>query len=198
MKKWIWLIPAGAAAAAGAMLLLRKGHASQAPASPARKGEAPVKQSYHMAQPGSGCYSFVSGYRDAKTVELHFAYDTAAFECKEIAEDFPAPTSVSHAEVIRGEDFLIQLEYTDFAAGEDFASFTGLLREKQKGFAPVKYGSNEGFRYYNGDNVCFVFPATDFSCVLATAIVAKGSDLDYRELHQEPQLAAFMESLAIS
>ena len=196
MKKWIWLLPAGAALAAGTAMLLLRRKDDEAPAPKEKK--APAKNGYEMLSPTDGTYSFVSGYQDAKTVEVGFTYDAQKYSCKEIEEEFPALTSVSHAELISGEEFDIQLEYTDFAAGEDFASYTALLREKQKGFAPVQYGANEGFRYFNGDNVCFVFPATDFSCVLATVIPAKDSDLDYREIHENEELAAFLASLSVN
>ena len=197
MKKWIWVLSAGTALAAGtaaALLLWKRGGDVPAP----KEKKAPAKKSYEMLSPAGGTYSFVSGYQDAKTVEVSFTYDAQKYSCKEIEEEFPALTSVSHAELISGEEFAIQLEYTDFAAGENFASYTALLREKQKGFAPVQYGANEGFRYFNGDNVCFVFPATDFSCVLATVIPAKDSDLDYREIHENEELAAFLASLSVN
>jgi hypothetical protein len=196
MKKWIWLLPAGAAIAAGTMLLIRKNGRDPLP-SGEKKVPGPSKKAYQMASPASGTYSFVSGYQDAKTVEVRFTYDAEKYVCREIEEEFPALTSVSHAELISGEDFEFQLEYSDFAAGEDFSAYTALLKEKQKGFAPVRYGSNEGFRYYNGDNVCFVFPATAFSCVLITVILSKGSDLDYRELHDNEELSAFLATLSV-
>jgi hypothetical protein len=197
MKKWIWLLPVGVGVAAGtaALLLRRKRENTPAP----KEMKAPAKKKgYEMLSPAAGTYSFVSGYQDAKTVEVGFTYDAQKYSCKEIEEEFPALTSVSHAELISGEEFAIQLEYTDFAAGEDFAAYTALLREKQKGFAPVQYGANEGFRYFNGDNVCFVFPATDFSCILATVIPEKDSDLDYREIHENEELAAFLATLSVN
>ncbi|MBO6014182.1 MAG: hypothetical protein J6P48_01825 [Oscillospiraceae bacterium] len=194
MKKWIWLLPAGAAVAAGAVLLIRR-NGKDVPGE--KKAPVQTKKPYQMASPASGTYSFVSGFQNAKTVEVSFTYDAEKYVCREIEEEFPAPTSVSHAELISGEDFELQIEYTDFAAGEDFSGYTALLREKQKGFAPVRYGSNEGFRYYNGDNVCFVFPATGFSCLLVTVILAKGSDLDYREIHDNEELAAFLAALSV-
>ena len=198
MKKGIWLLPAGAIVTAGTVLLIRKhGKADPSAAATGKNETAPKKQAAAMAAPKSASYSFVSGFQNARTVNLAFSYDAEKYSCREIAEDFPAYTDVSHAAVVEGEDFSMQIEYRDFAAGEDFAAFTGLLREKQKGFAPVQYGSNEGYRYYNGDNVCFVFPATDFSCILVTVMLARGSDLDYRDIHENEELAAFLATFSI-
>ena len=52
--------------------------------------------------------------------------------------------------------------------------------------------------YFNGDNVCFVFPATEYSYLLVTVIKDKNSDIDYRDLPEDSDVAAIMGSIRIS
>ena len=192
MRKWILLVPAIASLAIGTFILAKKDNEEES--------EETVKKDNKNAvsDPRKGSYSFVSGYKDAKTVEVAFTYDAERFAYRQIEEEFLTFTSVSHAAAIYGEDFNIQLEYSDLAGGESFAALAESLREKKTGFSPVVYGDNTGYVYFNGDNVCFIFPATEYSYILITVIKDKNSDIDYRELPENDDIAAFMESIRIS
>ena len=192
MKKWLLLVPAIASLAAGTYVLIKKD--KQEPAAASEKKDVKKNAPANSRQ---GSYSFVSGFHDAKTVELTFTYDADRFSFKEIEDDFLTFTSVSHAVAIYGEDFNIQIEYFDYSGGEDFDALGESLREKKKGFGHVVYGRNTGYMYYNGDNVCFVFPATEYSYLLVTVIKAKNSDIDFRELPENDDVAAILESFEV-
>ena len=193
MRKWILLVPAIASLAVGTYILVKKDNEDTADV-PENKGT----EKKEILNPKTGSYSFVSGFKDAKTVNLAFTFDGDRFSCAQLEEDFLTFTSVSHAAAIYGEDFSIQIEYADLAGGESFAALEDELKEKKTGFAPVRFGENEGFRYFNGDNVCFVFPASEYSYILVTVIKDKNSDIDYRDLPDDPDVAAILGSLKIS
>ena len=193
MKKWILLVPAIASLAVGTFILVKKDREEE-DNDPARKDA----KKNTVVNPREGNYSFVSGFSDAKTVEVKFTYDADRFSFKQIEEEFLTFTSVSHAAAIYGEDFNIQIEYSDLAGGESFAALADVLKEKKKGFAPVIYGDNSGYMYFNGDNVCLVFPATEYSYLLVTVIKDKNSDIDYRDLPEDPDVAAIMGSIRIN
>ena len=193
MRKWILLVPAIASLAVGTYILVKKDNEDTADV-PENKGT----EKKEILNPKTGSYSFVSGFKDAKTVNLAFTFDGDRFSCAQLEEDFLTFTSVSHAAAIYGEDFSIQIEYADLAGGESFAALGDVLKEKKTGFAPVRYGENEGFRYFNGDNVCFVFPASEYSYILVTVIKDKNSDIDYRDLPDDPDVAAILGSFRLS
>ncbi len=193
MRKWILLVPAIASLAVGTYILAKKDREEDGPAPQKKAAEKKA-----VLNPKTGSYSFVSGFQDAKTVNLAFTFDGDRFSCAQLEEDFLTFTSVSHAAAIYGEDFSIQIEYADLAGGESFDALGNALKEKKTGFAPVRYGENEGFRYFNGDNVCFVFPASAYSYILATVIKDKDSDIDYRDLPDDPDVAAILGSFQIS
>ena len=193
MKKWILLVPAIASLAIGTFILVKKDKEEEND----NTGKKDAKKSA-VLNPREGSYSFVSGFNDAKTVEVKFTYDADRFSFKQIEEEFLTFTSVSHAAAIYGEDFSIQIEYSDLAGGESFAALADVLKEKKKGFAPVAYGDNSGYMYFNGDNVCLVFPATEYSYILVTVIKDKNSDIDYRDLPEDPDVAAIIGSIRIS
>ncbi len=192
MRKWILLVPAIASLAVGTYILVKKDNEDTADV-PENKGT----EKKEILNPKTGSYSFVSGFKDAKTVNLAFTFDGDRFSCAQLEEDFLTFTSVSHAAAIYGEDFSIQIEYADLAGSESFAALEDELKEKKTGFAPVRFGENEGFRYFNGDNVCFVFPASEYSYILVTIIKDKNSDIDYRDLPDDPDVAAILGSIRI-
>ena len=94
MKKWQIIAPIGiAAAAAAAVLAMRKKPQAAADAKPAPAAKKPAP----AAQLKTGSYSFVSGYKDAATVEVKVGYDPEHFSFAVIEDSFPAtpatPTS---------------------------------------------------------------------------------------------------------
>ena len=180
---------AGAACAAIAAAVLKK------PGEEDGKASKPV--SYVPADPQEGTYSFVSGYKNAKTVEVKYVYDAAKFISKIIEEEFLAYTSDSHVAAIYGEDFNIQLEYADYVSGEDYQKLAEHLAEKYKGFEPVIYGDNSCCRYFDGNNLCVCFPAGEYSYLLATVIKNEGSDLDYLTMGDDARVSAILSSITV-
>ena len=197
MKTWKVIVPLGALAAAGAAaaLLLKKKDGGSAPkaAAPAAKKAAETEKLMK-----TGEYSFVSGFKDARTVEVRLDYDALRFGFDVIGEDFLTYSSDSHVAVVSGEDFSFQMEYASFYKGEDFALITETAAQKYAGFAAVKFGAVEGFRYREGDSVCFCLPVDDYSYLLLTLLKAEGCDKTVEELAGGEDLRTILESLKIS
>ena len=94
MKKWQIIAPVGLAAAAAAVLLaVRKKPES---CSDAKAAPTAAKKSAPAAELKTGSYSFVSGYKDAATIEVGINYDPARFGFAVVEDGFPAYSSDSH------------------------------------------------------------------------------------------------------
>ena len=197
MKKWILLVPAAAAAAGAAVLL--KGKKSDA--APKAAKSAGKKKGYVMAKPQTGVYSFASGFKDAKTVEVRLSYDSETCSYAVASEEFIAPTGDSHAGILYAPDFAMQVEYAAYYAGEDFAALTKDTSERFKGFSEVSFGGTNGISYFNGKNYCMAFPAADATAdyVLIT-VVNMGDDTEEEaaKLPTNEMLTAIMDTLEIS
>ena len=193
MKSWKVIVPLGALAAAGAAaLLLKKKPASPAAPKCAAKNDAP-----RDARIKSGEHRFVSGFKDARTVEVKLEYDALRFGFDVIGEDFLCYSSDSHVAVISGEDFSIQMEYASFYKGEDFALIAETAQKKYGGYAPAAFGSLEGFRYREGDSVCFCLPVDEYSYLLLTLLKAEGSKLTLEEIAGGEELRKLLDTLKI-
>lgn len=193
MKSWKVIVPLGALAAAGAAALLLK----KKPASPAAPKSAAKKDAPRETQSRTGEYSFVSGFKDARTVEVKLEYDALRFGFDVIGEDFLCYSSDSHVAVISGEDFSIQMEYASFYKGEDFALIAETAQKKYGGYAPAAFGSLEGFRYREGDSVCFCLPVDEYSYLLLTLLKAEGSKLTLEEIAGGEELRKLLDTLKI-
>ncbi len=193
MKSWKVIVPLGALAAAGAAALLLK----KKPASPAAPKSAAKKDAPRETQSKTGEYSFVSGFKDARTVEVKLEYDALRFGFDVIGEDFLCYSSDSHVAVISGEDFSIQMEYASFYKGEDFALIAETAQKKYGGYAPAAFGSLEGFRYREGDSVCFCLPVDEYSYLLLTLLKAEGSKLTLEEIAGGEELRKLLDTLKI-
>ena len=193
MKSWKVIVPLGALAAAGAAALLLKKKA----ASPAAPKSAAKKDAPRETQSKTGEYSFVSGFKDARTVEVKLEYDALRFGFDVIGEDFLCYSSDSHVAVISGEDFSIQMEYASFYKGEDFALIAETAQKKYGGYAPAAFGSLEGFRYREGDSVCFCLPVDEYSYLLLTLLKAEGSKLTLEEIAGGEELRTLLDTLKI-
>ena len=193
MKSWKVIVPLGALAAAGAAALLLK----KKPASPAAPKSAAKKDAPRETQSKTGEYSFVSGFKDARTVEVKLEYDALRFGFDVIGEDFLCYSSDSHVAVISGEDFSIQMEYASFYKGEDFALIAETAQKKYGGYAPAAFGSLEGFRYREGDSVCICLPVDEYSYVLLTLLKAEGSKLTLEEIAGGEELRKLLDTLKI-
>ena len=199
MKKWKVLAPlslaALGAAALGAATLLKK--APQTAESGAKKSAPAKAAAPRNLQAGS--YSFISGFKDAATVDVSLNYDADKYSYAVIAEEFLAYTSDSHVAVLSGEDFSFQLEYAGYYRGEGFEDLIRQVSEKYQGFTPVAYGDNTGVSYEAGDNICLCFPAGEdpYSYLLVTLFKGPGWDDAVADLLEHADFAAVMGSIEV-
>ena len=197
MSKWKVIAPLGVLAAAGAAaaaVLLKKKDGGSAPKTAAPAAKKAAERETLMK---TGEYSFVSGFKDARTVEVRLDYDALRFGFDVIGEDFLTYSSDSHVAVVSGEDFSFQMEYASFYKGEDFALITSAAAQKYAGFAPVRFGAVEGFRYRAGDSVCFCLPVDEYSYLLLTLLKAEGCDKTVEELAESDDLGAILSTLRV-
>ena len=197
MSKWKVIAPLGVLAAAGAAaaaVLLKKKDGGSAPKTAAPAAKKAAERETLMK---TGEYSFVSGFKDARTVEVRLDYDVLRFGFDVIGEDFLTYSSDSHVAVVSGEDFSFQMEYASFYKGEDFALITSAAAQKYAGFAPVRFGAVEGFRYREGDSVCFCLPVDEYSYLLLTLLKAEGCDKTVEELAESDDLGAILSTLRV-
>ena len=196
MRKWKVIAPlaltAAGALAAGIASLRRKDSGGE---NTAQTAAAPA--------PGrlvTGAYSFISGFRDAATVELTLRFDPERGSFAVVAEDFLTYSSASHVAVYESEDFKAQIEYVPYYAGEDFEAHTKGLAEKYADLAPVQYAALKGVRYTDGDAVCLCFPIPGdaSSCVLFTLFRVKADeDHPLAALPESPAVRALLDSARI-
>ncbi len=202
MKKWLIAVPA--AAAAGAVLLLsRKGKpaAPKAEKPAARKPAGKKSAAVALKNPKTGVYSFASGYKDAKTVEVSLNYDADIHSFTVASEDFIAPTGDSHAAIIYAEDFAMQVEYAAYYHGENFEALSKSIEGQFKGFGKVSFNGIDGVCYLNGGNYCMAFPAADATAdyVLITVVLMGDDNEEERaKLPSNPEMNAIMNTLTIS
>lgn len=197
MKLWKIIVPAGlaAGAAAAAVIAMKKAPAAAPKAAPA-KGEAKTAPA-PIAHAETGVYSFVSGFQNPCPVEVGFTYDRDKFSFDIIGEDFPIPTSDSHAILMEGEDFSLQMEYASLYGGQSFADLAAEAKEKYTACEPVKYGAVEGIKYIAGDNICLCLPVDAESYLLVYMIKAKGNDDPITALPDYPDAAAIFGSMQV-
>lgn len=197
MKNWKIILPLGLAAGAAAALLLMKKPAEGDKAAPAAKKPGKEKAPEQPKPGKEGSYSFISGFKDPVTVDMTVGYDPEKFSYAVISEEFLSPSSDSHVAVLWGEDYHLQLEYAGLYHGEDFETLQKNAAEKFKGFQPVRYGENEGFRYLDGDGFCFSLriPGDSQSYLLVTAIRAAADPEDFAALPDDPAFAAMLGSI---
>ncbi len=203
MKKWLIAIPVAAAAAGAALLLTKKGGSAAPKAEkPAAKKSADKKAAgFALKNAKVGVYSFASGYKDAKTVEVSLSYDESKHSFTVASEDFIAPTGDSHAAIIYAEDFAIQVEYAAYYHGEDFEAMSKSLAEQFKGFGKVSFNGIDGVSYINGGNYCMAFPAAESTAdyVLVTVVLMGEDNEEEREnLPTNPEMNAIMNTLSIT
>lgn len=203
MKKWLVAVPVAAAAAGAALLLSRKGKdaAPKAEKPAAKKPTDKKSAAAVLKNPKTGVYSFASGYKDAKTVEVSLSYDADKHTFTVASEDFIAATGDSHAAIIYAEDFAMQVEYAAYYHGEDFEALTKSVAEQFKGFGKVSFNGIDGVCYLNGGNYCMAFPAADATAdyVLVTVVLMGDDNEEERaKLPSNPEMNAIMNTLAIS
>ena len=195
MNKWKVIAPLGLLAAAGAAaaLILKQKDAPAAEAAPRDKKKAAPAEKLMK----TGEYSFVSGFKDARTVEAALDYDALRFSFDVIGEDFLCYSSDSHVAVITGEDFSMQMEYAPFYKDEDFATLAAAAEKKYRDFARVSFNGVEGVRYREGDGVCFCLAVDEYSYLLLTLIKAQGCDKTVEELAAGEELEELLGTIRI-
>ena len=203
MKKWLVAVPVAAAAAGAALLLSRKGKdaAPKAEKPAARKPAGKKSAAVALKNPKTGVYSFASGYKDAKTIEVSLSYDADKHSFTVASEDFIAPTGDSHAAIIYAEDFAMQVEYAAYYHGENFEALSKSIEGQFKGFGKVSFNGIDGVCYLNGGNYCMAFPAADATAdyVLITVVLMGDDNEEERaKLPSNPEMNAIMNTLAIS
>ena len=200
MKKWKVIAPlaltAAGALAAGIAVLLTKTDDS----APAGEKAAPAAKPIDPARLKTGSYSFISGYKDAATVEMRVSYDGEAFSYTVVEDEFLAESSDSHVALLYGEDFNLQFEYAPFFGGEDFAAHRVSLSEKHADLQEAAFGENRGLSYLAGDNVCIhlPIPGDAYSYVLVTVPKNAAFDGDVTEIPALPAFRQILESVTFS
>ncbi len=192
-KKWKIIAPlavgAVGALAAGIATLLQKLPKQESPAenSPAAPAEKRV----------TGCYSFISGFRDAATVELSLDYDPEKYSFAVMEEDFLNYSSDSHVAILWGEDFNLQLEYASYFSGEDFAAHTAALAEKYQTRGELRCGGLSGVWVLDGDNVSvhLPIPGDEHSYLLVTVQKTENYDGAVTDLVGDARLIALLASI---
>ena len=189
MKKWKIILPLGLAVGAAAALLLRQ--------KPEEKQAAAKKPSAPPKNVKEGSYSFISGFKDPVTVDMTISYDPEKFTYNVISEEFLSYSSDSHVAVLWGEEYHVQLEYAAYYQGEGFEGLSKSAAEKFKGYAPVKYGENEGIRHLDGDSFCFCLkiPGDSQSYLLVTVIRADADPDDFAALPDDSAFGAMLASI---
>ena len=195
MNKWKLIAPLGLLAAVGAAaaLVLKKKDAPSGDEAPKEKKKAAPEEKLMK----TGEYSFVSGFKDARTVEAALDYDALRFSFDVIGEDFLCYSSDSHVAVVTGEDFSMQIEYAPFYKDEDFATLSAAAEKKYRDFAKVSFNGVEGFRYREGDGLCFCLAVDEYSYLLLTLIRAQGCDKTLEELAAGEDLAELLGTIRI-
>ena len=197
MKNWKVIAPlaltAAGALATGLAVLLKKTDE----AAPAGEKAAPAAKPIDPARLKTGSYSFISGYKDAATVEMSVCYDGEAFSYAVVEDEFLAESSDSHVALLYGEDFNLQFEYAPFFGGENFTAHRASLAEKHADLKDAAFGENRGLQYLAGDNVCIhlPIPGDEHSYLLVTAFKTSDYDDEVTTLPDYAPLRALLETV---
>lgn len=202
MKKWFIIVPVGAAAVAAAVLLSKKSGGSEPKqAKPAKAAGGKKAAKPAIVNPKTGVYSFASGFKDAKTVEVGLTYDVDKCTYNETSEGFLVPTGDSHAAIIYGEDFALQAEYATYYAGDDFAAMTEEVKERFSDVNPITCNGITGISYFNGRNYTLAFPiegaTADYLLINIVSMVDE-SEEEAEKLPTNPMVVAILDSLTIT
>lgn len=182
-------IAAGGSLAAGISVLLKKLPTPEAPADQA----APIKS----ANLKTGSYSFISGFKDAVTVELSLDYDPEKFSFVVVEDEFLNYSGDSHVAIVYGADFNLQLEYASYYSGEDFAAHRAAMSEKYKTANEFACGALSGFWVLDGDNVAIhlPIPGDTHSYLLVTVQKTPDYDDEVTALPDYPPLKELLASI---
>ena len=189
--KHLWLsVLTGAAVGAASYYLKKKLAATPAPASASGASAAPVQAPAPSAEEKEAVYSFISGFKDAATVEFRFPYSPERFRFAVVEDEFLAESGDSHVGILSGEDFSVQVEYGSYYSGEDFTLLTQELSSRHPDLDTAAYGALTGVKFRDWDHFCLAFPIPDdtHSYLLLTLVKAPDND---DELETIPDTADF-------
>lgn len=197
-RKWKVIAPLGLAAvgalAAGIATLIKMPKQEAGPAVQAKEApKAPPRTMNLMA----GSYSFISGYKDAVTVEMTVKYDADQFSFAVVEDEFISETGDSHAAILWGEKLDMQFEYASYYNGEDFNALAKHLKEQHADLSEIAYGENKGLRFLDGDRICLLFPIPQdpYSYIIATLVKAKDNDDELDALPDYPEVRQILSDL---
>ena len=175
LRKWKLIAPlaltAAGAVASGIAILMQKLPKEAAPASSGSPTAKPANLK-------TGSYSFISGFKDAETVEMSMDYDPEKFSFVVVEDEFLNYSSDSHVAIVYGEDFNLQLEYAGYYSGEDFAAHSAALREKYQTRGEISCGALSGLWVLDGDNIAIHFPIPEDKHSYLLVTVQKTPDYD--------------------
>ncbi len=195
-----FLIPAAAAAGAAAYVLRKKAISAAGKDS---AGSEDVPGKVPPSAPKSektGSYSFISGFKNAKAVELSFPYDADRF-CFSVVEDgFLVESGDSHVGILTGDAFSAQFEYGTYYAGEDFDGLRTELMSRHPDLEESSFGAHTALRFQDGDSICLIFPIPDDNCsyLQVTLIKAPDNDDPLSALTDDPDLRYILDSMSFA
>ena len=196
--KHLWLsVLTGAAVGAASYFLKKKLSSPQAakaaPGSSAVPAKAPAASSAMMKE---AVYSFISGFKDAATVEFRFDYDAERFHYAVAEDGFLTESGDSHVGILTGEAFSVQFEYGTYYNGEDFTLLTQELSSRHPDLDLASYGALSGVKFRDGDNFCLAFPVPEdaHSYLLLTLVKAPDNDDELETIPDTPDFRTLLNS----
>ena len=200
--KHLWLsVMTGAAVGAASYFLKKKLSSVQtvktATGSSAAPAQVPAAPSLMKKE---AVYSFISGFKDAATVEFRFDYDAERFHYAVTEDEFLTESGDSHVGILTGEAFSVQIEYGTYYSGEDFALLTQELSSRHPDLDQAAYGALSGVKFRDGDNFCLAFPVPEdvHSYLLLTLVKAPDNDDELETIPDTPDFRGLLNSASFS
>ena len=198
--KYFWLsVVTGAAVGAASYYLKKK--LSVTPAAGSASAAAPAQApAAPRAARKEAVYSFISGFKDAATVEFRFDYDADRFHYAVTEDDFLTESGDSHVGILTGEAFSVQFEYGTYYSGEDFTLLTQELSSRHPDLDGASYGALSGVKFRDGDNFCLAFPVPEdaHSYLLLTLVKAPDNDDELETIPETPDFSSLLNSASFS
>ena len=198
--KHLWLSVVTGAAVGAASYYLKKKLSSASAAAPVASTAPAEASAAPSAVTKEAVYSFISGFKDAATVEFRFDYDADRFHYAVAEDDFLTESGDSHVGILTGEDFSVQFEYGAYYSGEDFALLTQELSSRHPDLDQAVYGGLSGVKFRDGDNFCLAFPVPEdaHSYLLMTLVKAPDNDDELEAIPGTPEFRRLLDSATFS
>ena len=203
--RYLWFsVAAGAACGAAAYFLKKKlavpARSGASSAALSAAGPADTAAVSASASVREAAYSFISGFKDASTVEFHFSYDPSRFQYAVAEDEFLAESGDSHVGILTGDAFSVQVEYGTYYSGEDFALLSQELTSRHPDLGDAVFVTLSGVKYRDGDHFCLAFPIPDdtHSYLLLTVIKAPDNDDELESIPDSPDFRALLDTASFS